>query len=174
MSFAAFTSAMIVRQAAAQDWKHFELPRILYVNTAILLVSSLTLGLARNRFSSVAGSLGTSADKAKVCFSEGMNWLYVTLTLGGLFVVGQVLAWRTLAAQDVFLSTNPSSSFYYIFTAMHGLHLLGGIAGLAYVIGKLWRTNGTAQTTGLRAVCLYWHFMDGLWVYLLVLLVART
>jgi cytochrome c oxidase subunit 3 len=103
-----------------------------------------------------------------------MNWLYVTLTLGGLFVVGQVLAWRTLAAQDVFLSTNPSSSFYYIFTAMHGLHLLGGIAGLAYVIGKLWRTNGTAQTTGLRAVCLYWHFMDGLWVYLLVLLVART
>jgi cytochrome c oxidase subunit 3 len=100
--------------------------------------------------------------------------MYCTLAFGVLFVIGQVLAWRTLAVQGLFLSTNPSSSFFYVFTAMHGAHLLGGIGGLAYMIRKLCKTNGTGQTTGMRALCVYWHFMDGLWIYLFILLMART
>lgn len=172
MSFAAFTSAMIVRQGATPDWVHFELPRLLYVNTLILLTSSLTLGLASKRLRSVAGFSATApTEKA---YSEGMIWLAITLGLGGFFVIGQILAWRVLAAQSFFLSTNPSSSFFYVFTAMHGAHLLGGIAGLAYMIRKLAKTNGTARTTGLPALSVYWHFMDGLWIYLLVLLMVRT
>jgi cytochrome c oxidase subunit III len=174
MSFAAFTSAMIVRQGVTADWQHFQLPRILYANTLVLMVSSATLGLALRRMASLAPVLSTASDRARKFYSDGMSWLHVTLALGALFVVGQVLGWRTLAAQGLFLSTNPSSSFFYVFTAMHALHLVGGIVGLAYVIRKLARTNGTAQTTGLRAISLYWHFMGGLWLYLLILLMVRT
>jgi len=174
MSFAAFTSAMIVRQDASLDWRHFELPRLLYANTLILLISSFTLAWGSNRLRSVAALSAITSGEGKKSYSEGMSLLQVTLGLGGLFLVGQVLAWRTLAAQGLFLSTNPSSSFFYVFTAMHGVHLLGGIAGLAYMIRKLAKTNGTARTTGLPALSLYWHFMDGLWIYLLVLLMVRT
>ena len=174
MSFAAFTSAMIVRQGATPDWRHFDLPRLLYANTLILLTSSFTLGWGSNRLRSVAGLSATAPWEGKKRYSEGMSWLRVTLAVGGLFIVGQVLAWRALAEEGLFLSTNPSSSFFYVFTAMHGLHLLGGIAGLVYMIRKLTKTNGTAKTTGLRAMSLYWHFMDGLWLYLFALLLVRT
>jgi cytochrome c oxidase subunit III len=174
MSFAAFTSAMIVRQGASSDWRHFHLPVILYLNTSILLASSGTLWIARKRLGAIADFLESAPNKAKDEYSDGIRWLYVTAAMGALFVTGQVLAWRDLAAEGLFLSTNPSSSFFYVFTALHAVHLLGGIAGLIYIIGKLNRTNGTAQTTGLNAVCIYWHFMDGLWVYLLVLLAVRA
>jgi cytochrome c oxidase subunit III len=174
MSFAAFTSAMIVRQGASPDWKHFALPRLLYVNTGVLLASSFTLGLARRRLASVAPLPSGALEAAKESYSVGMTWLHVTAALGVLFLVAQILAWRILVEQGFFLSTNPSSSFFYVFTAMHGLHLLGGIGALAYMIHKFARTKGTAQITGFGAACLYWHFMDGLWVYLLILLAVRT
>jgi cytochrome c oxidase subunit 3 len=173
MCFAAFTSAMIVRQGVSADWVHFSLPRMLYATTAILLGSSATLALARRKLSLAALLSNASHKDATSFYSEGTTWLYVTLALGGLFVIGQVLAWRILAAQGLFLSTNPSSSFFYVLTATHALHLLGGLAALVYMLHKLSKTNGTAQTTGLPAFSLYWHFMDGLWVYLFVLLLAR-
>jgi cytochrome c oxidase subunit III len=174
MTFAAFTSAMVVRQGASQDWMHFELPRVLYLNTFILLGSSLTLGIARWRFTTLSAALKSGASQSKKLYADGIYWLYVTAALGVLFVAGQLLAWRELVAQGLLLATNPSSSFFYVFTALHGLHLAGGIGGLFYIIHKLGRTNGTARTTGLGAVCVYWHFMDGLWVYLFLLLAMRT
>jgi cytochrome c oxidase subunit 3 len=174
MTFAAFTSAMIVRQGASNDWQHFQLPRILYLNTLIILASSVTLGIGRSRLLTVAAGLEVNTRAAKKFYSEGIYWLYVTAALGVLFVAGQVLAWRNLRAQGLFLATNPSSSFFYVFTALHGLHLLGGIAGLFYMIGKLGRTKGTAQTSGMSGLSVYWHFMDGLWVYLFILLSMRT
>ena len=174
MTFAAFTSAMIVRQGASSDWQHFQLPRILYLNTLILLASSITLGMARWRLSTLAEALRVNREAAKKFYSEGIYWLYVTAGLGLLFVAGQILAWRNLRGQGLFLATNPSSSFFYVFTALHGLHLIGGIGGLFYMIAKLGRTKGTAQTSGMSALSVYWHFMDGLWVYLFVLLSMRT
>jgi len=174
MSFAAFTSAMIVRQGASSDWRHFALPWILYTNTLILLGSSATLALARRQLGSIAPLLSSDRDRVTKLYSEGITWLRITLLLGGFFVLGQMLGWRVLAQRGLFLASNPSASFFYVFTAMHGLHLLGGILGLAYMLRKLARTGGTAQTTGLPALCLYWHFMDGLWLYLLVLLMVRT
>jgi cytochrome c oxidase subunit 3 len=174
MTFAAFTSAMIVRQGASSDWQHFQLPRILYLNTLILLASSITLGMARWRLSTLAEALRVNDEFAKKFYSEGIYWLYVTAGLGLLFVAGQILAWRNLRGQGLFLATNPSSSFFYVFTALHGLHLIGGIGGLFYMIAKLGRTKGTAQTSGMSALSVYWHFMDGLWVYLFVLLSMRT
>jgi cytochrome c oxidase subunit 3 len=174
MSFAAFTSAMIVRQGASADWRHFELPRILYLNTLILIGSSVTLRMACARLAFVAGLGSEAPDAARKPFLDGIYWMYVTAALGALFVVGQVLAWRDLVAQGLFLATNPSCSFFYVFTALHGLHLLGGIGGLTYIIRKLSKTHGTAHTSGIGAVSVYWHFMDGLWVYLFLLLAMRT
>jgi cytochrome c oxidase subunit III len=174
MCFAALTSAMIVRQGVSSDWVHFSLPRILYATTAILLGSTLTLMVARHKLSIAATLSRSRADGEQSAYREGITWLHVTLALGGLFVIGQILAWRILAAEGLFLSTNPSSAFFYVLTAGHALHLLGGLVGLIYMLNKLSKTNGTAATTGLPAFCLYWHFMDGLWVYLFVLLLART
>ncbi len=169
MSFAALTSAMVVRQSAAPDWRHFELPPILYFNTLILLMSSLTLESARRR-------IATAAARGALLAPPGprLAGLYLTLTLGLLFVVGQVAAWRRLAIQGLFMATSPSSAFFYVFTALHGLHLLGGLGGLLYVLHRLRRTTGPVPMTALGAATLYWHFMGVLWVYLLTLLTIKV
>src|SRR2546422_9474714 len=161
MSFAALTSAMVVRASAAPDWQHFRLPPILYFNTLVLLASSFTLASARRRITTVPAL-------------DGLPRLYLTLGLGLLFVTGQVLAWRQLAAQGLFLATSPSSAFFYVFTALHGLHVLGGLGGLGYVLRRLGKLAGPAPVTALGAAALYWHFMDGLWLYLLVLLALQV
>ncbi len=158
MSFAALTSALIVRQGAAQDWRHFALPRILYLNTLVLLISSVSLEISRRQFASLAPVRVTTAAR----------WLYVTLLLGVTFVAGQYLAWRQLASQGLFLATNPSSSFFYVFTVLHALHVLGGLAGLTYVIRRL--NTFTLRSSTLAVTSYYWHFMDVLWLYLLALL----
>ncbi len=153
MSFAALTSAMVVRASAAPDWQHFRLPPILYFNTVVLLASSVTLESARRRIAAAGVS--------------------VTLGLGLLFVAGQIVAWRQLARQGLFLATSPSSAFFYVFTALHGLHVLGGLAGLLYVLRRLRRLAGPAPATALGAATLYWHFMAVLWLYLLIILTLR-
>jgi cytochrome c oxidase subunit 3 len=119
--------------------------------------------------------LENSTAEAKALLSNGVYWLYVTAALGLIFILGQWLAWRNLAAQGLYLSTNPSSSFFYVFTALHGVHLLGGIGGLIYVLRKFKgiNTNSSVQMNSLGAFSIYWHFMDILWVYLLLLLVMR-
>ena len=96
------------------------------------------------------------------------RWLYITLGLGLLFVVGQYVAWLQLSAQGVFLATNPSSSFFYVLTAAHALHVVGGLSGMFYVIRQLHKS--VLRRSSLVAVSRYWHFMGGLWVYLLLLL----
>mgnify|MGYP001179681152 CR=1 FL=1 len=176
MSFAALTSALIVREGSGTDWHRFVLPRILYLDTIILIASSFTLEVSRKRFaaavsSSVAPS-GSSASIAAAQRSDGLYWLNMTLTLGLLFVVGQVLAWRSLVFQGLLLATGPSTSFFYVLTAMHGLHLLGGVLGLIYVGYRLRRNARNAQTS-LGTAAVYWHFVDLLWFYLLMVIVIR-
>jgi cytochrome c oxidase subunit III len=161
MSFAALTSALVVRRGGAVDWRHFTLPSLLYLNTVVLLASSVTLELARRRIATFMGGLRSKAENPR-------RWLYVTLFLGLFFVAGQYMAWRQLSAQGLYLATNPSSSFFYVFTAAHGLHVLGGLGGLVRVIGKLKKLALRRST--LDATSRYWHFMDLLWVYLLLLL----
>src|SRR5882724_2669367 len=100
MMFAAFTSALIVRKAS-QDWRTFTLPSILYFNTLLLIVSSITLEIARRRVASFMGGL-KSQDESPA------RWLYITWFLGLLFVAGQCLAWLQLRAEGLYLATNPS------------------------------------------------------------------
>jgi cytochrome c oxidase subunit III len=161
MSFAAFTSALIVRQGASLDWRHLTLPPILYLNTLVLLASSMTLELARRRIAVFMGG-------ARTVDLNPSRWLYVTSVLGIVFVAGQYVAWLQLRAQGLYLATNPNSSFFYLLTAVHGLHVLGGLVGLTYVIRKLHRTILRRST--LDSFSYYWHFMGILWVYLLLLL----
>jgi cytochrome c oxidase subunit 3 len=161
MSFAAFTSALVVRQGASNDWRHLTLPSILYLNTLILLASSVTLEISRRRVAAYMGGLKTQV-------LNPARWLYATLSLGLLFVAGQYVAWLQLNAQGLYLATNPSSSFFYVLTAVHALHVLGGLGGLIYVARKL--NKLVLRRSTLDAASRYWHFMDVLWVYLLLLL----
>src|SRR6266850_1515112 len=98
------------------------------------------------------------------------TWWALTTGLGLLFLAGQIIAWRGLAAAGMLLSTNPSSSFFYLLTAAHGAHLAGGIFALLYVTFRQWKRSRISQATAAELTSIYWHFMDGLWVFLLVLL----
>lgn len=161
MMFAAFTSALIVRKGSSLDWRHFTLPSTLYFNTLLLLASSVALEISRRRIAAFMGGLKNQVEDAA-------RWLYITLVLGLLFVAGQYVAWRQLSAQGLYLATNPSSSFFYVLTATHALHVLGGLGGLIYVIRKL--SKSSLRRSTLDATARYWHFMDVLWLYLLLLL----
>jgi cytochrome c oxidase subunit III len=183
MSFAALTSALVVRQGSGADWQRFALPRILYLDTAILIASSYTLELARKRFTACVTAFRTARStqsaatepasvEAAALRASGLYWLNITLTLGLFFVAGQVLAWQRLASQGLFLATSPSSSFFYVLTALHGLHLLGGVLGLIYAGYRL-RHNARNAQTSLGTAAVYWHFVDLLWVYLLMVIAIR-
>jgi cytochrome c oxidase subunit III len=161
MTFAAFTSALIVRQGGATDWHHFTLPPVLYFNSLIIIASGLTLEKARDRIATFMAASRTH---------EGApaTWLYITLCLGLLFVAGQTYAWVQLKSQGFGLATNVSYSFFYVLTVAHALHVLGGLGGLTRVISKL--NHETLKRSTLNATTLYWHFMGALWLYLLLLL----
>jgi cytochrome c oxidase subunit 3 len=161
MMFAAFTSALIVRKGSSLDWQTFTLPSILYFNTLLLLASSVTLEVSRRRVATFMGGLKSQVESP-------VRWLYITLFLGLLFVAGQYAAWSQLSAQGLYLATNPSSSFFYVLTATHALHVLGGLGGLIYVIRKL--NKSALRRNTLDATARYWHFMDVLWLYLILLL----
>ena len=155
MFFMALTSAYIVRKGIPNsDWRPLEIPRILWFNTLILIASSFTLAYSRKRF--------LANDE------EGFrHWWGVTTVLGVLFLAGQLIVWRQLVVAGLYLSTNPSSSFFYVFTAAHGLHLLGGVIALLWVAFR--PTQRLTRRTVTEIVSMYWHFMDGLWVFLFLL-----
>lgn len=163
MSFAAYTSAMVVRAGDSSDWTHVQLPAIVYANTAVLVASGIALEIGHRRLT------GPYASR-----SSGLMYVYGALGLGLLFLAGQVIAWRALAAKGLFLATNPNSSFFYVLTAVHALHLVGGLLGMAYVLRRArvsaLPSPGPVSSGTLGAVALYWHFMDVLWIYLLVVL----
>ncbi len=163
MSFAAFTSAMIVRQGASADWHHFTLPPVLYLNTLVIIASSVTLEIARHRIAAFMGGAKNKGNQANPA-----RWLYVTLCLGLLFVAGQTFAWMQLRSQGFGLASNVSYSFFYVLTAAHALHVSGGLGGLIRVIVKL--NKSVLRRSTLDATSRYWHFMGVLWVYLLLLL----
>jgi cytochrome c oxidase subunit 3 len=156
MFFMALVSANIVRKGFPNsDWRSLNVPRVLWLNSAILLVSSITLEFSRHRRS--------RGDE------DGFrHWWGVTAILGIFFLAGQVVAWRQLATAGVYLATNPSSSFFYVFTGAHALHLLGGIGGLFSIM--LRDPRRLTRATSVEIAATYWHFMDGLWVFLFLLL----
>ncbi len=161
MLFAAFTSALVVRQGLGANWGSTPVPRILWLNTLVLLASSATLELSRRNL----------ARRAARGFTA---WLYATAGLGMIFLAGQLAAWRELSDRGVYLASNASASFFYLLTAAHAVHLVGGVAALGYLVVRSQAIAGGAQRrAALDATAIYWHFMDGLWIYLLILLSTR-
>ena len=157
MFFMALASSYIVRKGLGNDWQRTPMPPVVWFNTAVLLVSSITIILARRKLE----------HRDREAFR---TWWWVTTGLGLLFLSGQIIAWRQLAAAGMMLATNPSSSFFYLLTAAHGAHLAGGIFALLYVTFRQWKRSRISQATAAELASIYWHFMDGLWVFLLVLL----
>jgi cytochrome c oxidase subunit III len=141
----------------SQTWAPLHLPKILLLNTAILLVSSYTLERARRRLWAID-------------FSGFRKLWRATTILGILFLAGQLIAWLQLVAMGVYIANNQATSFFYIFTAAHAVHLLGGVAALLYVAVSDFEKGKISRQTAVEITSYYWHFMDGLWVVLLVLL----
>lgn len=163
MSFAALTSALYVREGAATDWHHIALPPILWFNTLALIASSITLEFARVRVRSfMRGERSTR--------SQASLWLNATLLLGMVFVVGQYFAWLKLRSEGLYLPTNPNSSFFYVLTGVHAIHVLGGLGGLLRVMVKFRNPVRALRRSTMDASSYYWHFMGALWVYLLFIL----
>ncbi len=165
MSFAALTSALYVREGSATDWHHIVLPPLLWFNTLALLASSLALESARHKVA--AFMRGVSHDR-----SSATLWLNATMLLGLVFVAGQYIVWLQLRSQGLYLPTNPNSSFFYLFTGVHAVHVLGGLGGLARVMLKFRNFPGTRplRRSTMDATSYYWHFMGALWIYLLFIL----
>jgi cytochrome c oxidase subunit 3 len=162
MMFTALTSAYIVRTASSDDWQPLAMPRILLLSTALIIISSGTLEAARRK-------LKVAAEKPY------RRWLLFTVVLGIAFLGSQLLAWQQLVRQGVYVSSHPHSSFFYLLTATHGVHLLGGLVALVYLSIRTRPAPENELAVAKRqgaadAVTLYWHFMDVLWLYLFVLL----
>jgi cytochrome c oxidase subunit 3 len=162
MMFTALSSAYIVRAAGASDWTPIEMPRLLWLSTTLIVLSSGSFELARK-------ALQRDEQQGYA------RWLLVTVGLGLGFLGAQFLAWRELVAQGIYLSSNPHSAFFYLLTGLHGVHLLGGVLALDYLLLHAWRRRAPEQVGPRRAaaagaVALYWHFMGLLWIYLFLLL----
>jgi cytochrome c oxidase subunit III len=157
MFFMALVSAYLVRKGTGGDWRAIALPRVLWLNTAVLLLSSIALEAShRAREREEAGAFRA--------------WWATATALGLFFLAGQYVAWRELAAAGVYLASNPGSSFFYLFTAAHALHLAGGLAALLYVLSRDWIRLCATAGVAADVAGIYWHFMDGLWVFLLLVL----
>jgi cytochrome c oxidase subunit III len=157
MLFVAFTTTYLgTRQDAG--WKPIPLPWILWLDTGILLASSVAMESGRRRL--------RSGD------ARGLRrGLTVGGALGVVFLVGQLVAWQQLLRQGVYLSSYPHSSFFYLLTGAHGLHLLGGLVAIAAILPRAWRGAFTSPGSApVTLVSIYWHFLTGLWLYVFVIM----
>lgn len=158
MMFAALSSVYIALSGNDQ-WQPVKLPRVLILSTGIILASSVTISVARR-----------SLKQGKRIRHQRL--LLATLVLGFCFIGLQLFGWRQLVATGLYLSGRPHSSFIYVFTGAHGLHLLGGIFGLSYLVAarSSWTEDPEKRQTLTDVITLYWHFMDGVWLWLFFLL----
>jgi cytochrome c oxidase subunit III len=182
MLFVSFTSAYVVRQGLptfdprtnqlVHDWIPVRLPALLWVNTLVLLLSSVGMELARRQMKVRAAAVTTRQMGQVPVSAEGkMPWLTMTIALGLLFLLGQWMAWKQLGASGFYVATTPSSSFVYLLTGAHAVHLMGGVVALLVAgLFVLLRRPVTTRSIVVDVAGWYWHFMAALWVYILCLL----
>jgi cytochrome c oxidase subunit III len=163
MTFGGVIGAYIVISTnGVLEWRPFNLPFQVYISTFLILVSSATYTVAQRA----------------IKFNrhpEAKNWLLATTVLGGMFISSQILAWLALVNRGFYMRENPYAAFFYIMTALHAVHVLGGIIALGYVVLQNWLKTESEKDLERRrdisnAVGWYWHFMGGLWLVLLFLL----
>jgi cytochrome c oxidase subunit III len=183
MLFVSLTSAYVVRrglptfdnatQEYLRDWGAVQLPWLLLaINTALLLLSSVTMeGARRNIARRAALAPVTSIPGISLGDERNFPWLAVTIVLGLGFLGGQWMAWQELQARGFLVNTNPNSSFVYLLTATHALHLTGGIIALLWAgVIAMRHKPIEAQRIAVDVTAWYWHFMAVLWIYVFALL----
>ncbi len=163
MTFGGLVGAYIlISSNGVMEWRPFDLPFQIWVSTILILTSSVTYRTSQNALND---------DNQK----KSKKWLITTAVLGGIFISSQVLAWFELVQRGVYVQSNPYAGFFYILTAVHALHVIGGITALGYIVLRTWhQTSSEVELENRKEISgvvgWYWHFMDGLWVFLLILL----
>ena len=163
MTFAGLIGAYVmVSTNHAAEWKPFDLPIQLWISTILILISSISYHFAKRSIDSDA-------------IDTGRKWLLVTTVLGAAFISSQILAWLVLSKRGLYMQGNPYAGFFYILTAVHLAHVLGGIVALGSIVLSSWNGGGSQidrlkRRNLARAVGWYWHFMGTLWIVLFVLL----
>jgi len=163
MTFGGLIAAYIVISTnGVMEWQPFALPIQVWMSTVLILASSVTYKISHSMLN------GDKQQKAK-------NWLLATTVFGGMFIASQLLAWVELVRRGVYVQSNPYAGFFYILTAVHAVHVIGGIAALGYILLRTWQATASDEELSKRkqlsnSVGWYWHFMDGLWIFLVLLL----
>jgi cytochrome c oxidase subunit 3 len=180
MFFVALVSVFFVTKSSGHfdpyshwinEWLPTAIPSVLWINTAVLLVSSVTAEIARRTMFREHDAMDEWFGMGRPISRRATVWLGLTLLLGALFLAGQWAAWDQLAAQHVFFSSNPSSHFFYLITVTHAVHLFLGIGGLIAALMVLQRSRSLASRQVLvDSTVWYWHAMGGLWIFLFALL----
>jgi cytochrome c oxidase subunit 3 len=181
MFFVAIVSTFFVSQSTGHfdaynnyvnEWSPTLIPPILWLNTAILILSSITMEIARRRMFHEVDVMDEWLGLGKPITRAAIPWVAATVVLGILFLVGQWIAWSQLALQHVFFLSNPSSHFFYLITGVHGIHLILGIFGLAAALVGLY-VSRSLESRQIMVDCAawYWHSMGIFWLFLFTLLV---
>ncbi len=163
MLFTSLSSAYIVRSGLMQDWFPLAVPRVMFGSTALILLSTVSIEIARRKLKQ---SLADSYSR----------YLLLTSLLGLGFLVSQLIAWRQLAQQGIYISSHPHSSFFYLLTGAHAVHVAGGLLALGFLWLRSRRPESDKPGWTMKrqavadAVSIYWHFMGALWIYLFLLL----
>jgi cytochrome c oxidase subunit 3 len=163
MTFGGLIAAYVVIQSnKVAEWRPFDLPIPVWISTIVIIASSVTYEFAKR---AIAHNLHAAAKK----------WLIITTALGAAFVSSQSLAWLELTRRGMYMRGNPYAGFFYVLTAIHAVHVIGGICALGSILLRSWHPTGSTeaikQRTALsQVVGWYWHFMGGLWLVLFVLL----
>jgi cytochrome c oxidase subunit III len=163
MTFAGLIGAYIVISTnGVLEWRPVSLPFQVWISTALIVASSVAYSISQRALN--------AGDQRK-----NKNYLLATTVLGGMFIASQILAWLALVNRGVYMESNPYAGFFYIMTALHAVHVIGGIVALGYLVLRVWESTTVAAELEKRrevagAVGWYWHFMDGLWIVLLILL----
>jgi cytochrome c oxidase subunit III len=180
MFFIAIVSAFFVTRASGHfdaysryvnEWLPTTIPSILWLNTAVLILSSASAEIARRSMFREEDVMDEWIGLGRPTSRHATIWLSVTLALGAVFLTGQWVAWDQLAAQHVFFRSNPSSHFFYLITVAHAVHLFVGVGALIAALIGLHRSRQIASRQILvDATVWYWHAMGLLWLFLFALL----
>lgn len=180
--FAVLVSAFFVHPTAGHidasasfvsDWHPLSIPPILWLNTAVLLLSTVTMEVARRQLFHEIDIMEEWLGLGRPAVRRAAPWLLATIALGGLFLVGQWIAWEQLAQQGLFFSTNPNSHFFYLVTGTHGFHLVLGLGALIFALVAMFRFKKVEmRQIALDCTSWYWHAMGLFWVFIFGLLVV--
>jgi len=158
-------------------WTHLQLPiSLLLFNSLLLLASSATMEMARRQVTKRAALAPIEGMPGVTLGNERyLPWLQLTIVLGFGFVAGQAFAWREMAARGYYLTTTPSSTFVYLATILHAVHLGAGLIALLCAAGMaVLKSSWDARRIVVDISGWYWHFMGALWIYLFGLLVVMS